>query len=222
MAFARRSRGWLALALIAVGAAEAVLAAPEPLVQNRLGRTLPGQVKALAAGKLLVAARDLGDPNFAETVVLLFEYNPKGAAGLVVNVRADVPLSSVFGQLNLGVNATRPAFVGGPVSRTSALALLRGPAKATGTRLVATGIHLITTREALEDTLAADASPNRCRVYLGYAGWGTGQLERETETGAWHVFDAEPDLVFDTDPATVWRRLIRRTEFLQARAGLAW
>jgi len=184
--------------------------------QRPLRRTAPGEVKALAPGKLLVASRDLRDPNFAETVVLLIDYDKDGAAGLVVNVRADVPLSGIFGDLNLGVNAARPTFSGGPVARTSALALVRSRSAMTGARTVAPGVHVIATRELLEHTLTTDAAPDQFRVYLGRAGWGPGQLERETERGAWHVFEPEADLVFDPDPTTVWRRLIRRAELLQA------
>src|ERR1700739_3317820 len=50
----------------------------------------------LATGKLLVASRDLADPNFAQTVVLLVRYDADGAVGLVLNRRTDVPLSRVF------------------------------------------------------------------------------------------------------------------------------
>ena len=49
--------------------------------------------KDLAAGKLLVASRDLGDPSFAETVILPVQYDAQGVAGLIFNWRTDIPLS---------------------------------------------------------------------------------------------------------------------------------
>ena len=52
--------------------------------------------KNLGAGKLLVASRGLGDPNFAKTVILLVHYDEKGVVGLVLNRRTDVPLSRVL------------------------------------------------------------------------------------------------------------------------------
>ena len=39
----------------------------------------------LSAGSLLVASRDLDDPNFSRTVILLTSYGPDGAMGLVIN-----------------------------------------------------------------------------------------------------------------------------------------
>ena len=49
-------------------------------------------------------------------------------------------------------------------------------------------------------------------MYVGYAGWGPGQLERETLHGSWHVFRADTAVVFDPDPDTLWQRQVRRTE----------
>src|SRR5215467_14345727 len=46
--------------------------------------------KDLGAGKLLVASRDMGDPNFAKTVILLIHYDDEGVVGLVLNRRTDV------------------------------------------------------------------------------------------------------------------------------------
>jgi putative transcriptional regulator len=182
--------------------------------------TYPWRVKALAPGKLLVASRDLLDPNFAQRVVLLVDYSQEGGAGLVVNVRTDVPLSRAFEHLALGTNASQPIYSGGPVSPASAVALLRSPSPVDGARTVADGVHVISTRDLLERTLTTPADPNRFRVYLGRAGWGPGQLERETQRGAWHVLAADADLVFVPEPSTLWRRLIQRME-LQTAANSA-
>src|SRR5580704_3889037 len=51
--------------------------------------------KSLGAGKLLVASRNLGDPHFAKTVILLVRYDEHGVLGLILNRRTDVPLSRV-------------------------------------------------------------------------------------------------------------------------------
>ena len=204
---------------IAVGVGPVLVASSVERGQGRPNSPAPGEVRALATGKLLIASRDLRDPNFVESVVLLVEYNNKGAVGLVVNARTDVPLSRIFEHLDLGVNAVRQAFAGGPVSRTTALALTRSRAGAAEGRPVTGGISLLATRDLLERSLKSAADPDRFRVYLGYAGWGPEQLEREIGLGAWHVLNAEPNLVFDEDPATLWRRLIRRTEMLLASAS---
>ena len=45
---------------------------------------------------------------------------------------------------------------------------------------------------------------------LGYAGWAPGQLEHELEQGWWHVVRASYGDVYDPDPDTLWRRVLRR------------
>ena len=46
---------------------------------------------------MLVAARDLADPNFAKTVILLVHYDDDSVLGLIVNrCHTDVPISRLF------------------------------------------------------------------------------------------------------------------------------
>ena len=82
------------------------------------------------------------------------------------------------------------------------------------TRRVVGDVYLINTREVLDEMLSSGAAENQLRVYVGYAGWGAGQLDRETATGSWHVLEGSGDIVFDSDPDTTWERQIRRTEGL--------
>ena len=60
------------------------------------GQLRRGAVRDLAAGKLLVAARSLPDPNFAETVVLLAEFSQEAAMGLIVNRQTEVTLARLM------------------------------------------------------------------------------------------------------------------------------
>jgi putative AlgH/UPF0301 family transcriptional regulator len=173
----------------------------------------PGLCDDLAAGKFLVASRDLGDPNFAETVVLLVSYDEKqGAMGLVVNHRTDVPLSRVFQDLKAAKTRDDPAYVGGPVELNTILALLKSSSPPDEAKHVFGDVYLVSTKAALEKTLASSVGPNAFHVYVGYAGWGPGQLEHEVDLGGWHIFAADAANVFHADPDSVWKRMIQRTE----------
>jgi putative transcriptional regulator len=188
------------------------------LTAQTLGVQLPGaRVRELAAGKCLVAARNLPDPNFGGSVVLLAEYGKDGAMGLIINVPTDVPVSRVLGDMKGAGERSEVVYFGGPVATTGVVALRRAGGAGTDSRRVIEGVHLITSRESLEAAIASGAKPGELRVYLGYAGWGSGQLEREMARGAWHVVPADADLVFDPEPESVWRRQINRTERLIAR-----
>ena len=71
-------------------------------------------------------------------------------------------------------------------------------------------VYLVSTKELLEKTMAQRNDPGEFRIYLGYCGWGPGQLENETGHGFWHIFASDADLVFDSEPNTLWSRLIAR------------
>ena len=136
---------------------------------------------------------------------------------IVVNRPADIAVARVFPNLTPSIATAGHAFLGGPVDRTQALALVRAPEAPAGSRHIVDGVHLVASREALEALLTSGASSSRLRVYLGYAGWGPGQLEKETAQGAWHVLDADGDVVFAADPQATWQHEIARVEVIQAR-----
>jgi len=172
----------------------------------------------LAPGKLLVAGRELGDPNFAESVILLIDYDADhGAMGLIVNRRTDVPLSRLFRDFKEAKSRTDQAYVGGPVEITTVVALLKSAVKPGDAQRVFADVYLIKTKDLLQKTLASGAESNSFHVFVGYAGWGEGQLEHEIELGAWHIMSADSAVVFHSDPESVWPRLIRRTEQQIAR-----
>lgn len=172
----------------------------------------------LAVGRLLVASRDLGDPNFAKTVILLVRYDEnKGAVGLVINKRTDVPISKVFEDLKEASGRHEPVYIGGPVELNTVMALLKTASKPDGATRVFGDVYLISDKDLLTRTLASSAEATAFHTYIGYSGWGPGQLEHEVELGAWHIMPADAATVFHADPDSVWPRLIRRTETQIAR-----
>lgn len=167
----------------------------------------------LAIGKLLVASRDLGDPNFAQTVILLVHYSgDQGSVGLVLNRRTDVPLSRVFQDLKEAKGRMDPVYVGGPVELNTVLALLKTSSKPDDASQVFGNVYLISNKDALKAALASSTDASTFHAYVGYAGWGAGQLEHEVELGAWHIMPADAATVFHSDPDSLWLRLIKRTE----------
>lgn len=166
----------------------------------------------LAAGKLLVASRDLADPNFVETVVLLLRYDAQGVAGLVLNRRTHVPLSRVLGDLKAARDRSDPVYLGGPVDTAVVFALFYSPAKIEGAEHVFDGVYLISAKSLFEQTISTRPDPGVFHVYLGYAGWNKNQLQKEVELGAWFIFPADTGVVFNSDPDSLWSEMIRKTE----------
>src|SRR5437879_2976763 len=98
--------------------------------------------KDLGAGKLLVASRDLADPNFAKTVVLLVHYDAEGVVGLILNRRTDVLLSRVLEGTKAAKDRSDLVYLGGPVETRALFALLQSPAKLEGAEHIFGGVYL--------------------------------------------------------------------------------
>jgi putative AlgH/UPF0301 family transcriptional regulator len=171
----------------------------------------------LGAAKLLVASRDLADPNFVKTVILLVHDDGDKVLGLILNRRTDVQLSAALPALKAAKGRADRMYSGGPVDATNVFAMIESPAKVEGAPRVFDDVYLILTRALLEQNIAARRDAGVFHIYLGYAGWTGDQLKREVELGAWFVFPADAATVFDTDPDTLWSRMIRKTEQKMAR-----
>jgi len=165
------------------------------------------RAKELAPGKILVARRELLDPNFAESVVLLVQYDEKGTVGLIINRKTKIPISRLAKELEPAKGRTDPLYLGGPVETTGLMALLKSPTKPEDARHVFADIYMISTKTTLEKTMASTTAPNTFHLYVGYAGWGAGQLEAEVAIDAWEVLPANTGMVFDLHPESLWRRL---------------
>jgi putative transcriptional regulator len=164
----------------------------------------------LAPGVILVADKQLEDPNFAKTVVVIADHSDEGTLGLVLNRRSELPLNEVLEKWKEASRVKDPVFVGGPVGRGGMFALLRSKTPPEGAKRVIGDIHLVTDRDGLAPHVSE--GPARVRVYAGYTGWAADQLESEIESGGWHVLAANPRLLFDDDPDTLWLRLSRNAE----------
>jgi putative transcriptional regulator len=158
---------------------------------------------------LLLSMPQLQDPNFTRTVVLLCDYGPDGAFGLVINRPTEMPASAMV-RLEPPVAAGNdlPLFVGGPVEPERGWILLSKEPPA-DFKLIRDGLYLSTSQALLREVLETAPAP-RARIIAGYAGWGPGQLDAELAHSSWLMSDIDLDLVFDTPADAMWETAIRR------------
>jgi putative transcriptional regulator len=162
-----------------------------------------------ATGSLLIAAPPMADPNFARTIVLLLDTGESGALGVVLNRPTELEVADVLEPWAELVASPSVLFQGGPVETDAALAVATVAADddPVGWRRVFGSTGLVDL-DAPVEILASAVSA--IRIFAGYAGWGSGQLEAEIEEGAWYVVPAEPHDPFLDDPDTLWSRVLRR------------
>ncbi len=159
------------------------------------------------AGQLLLASPALSDPNFMRTVVLVGVHNDEGAMGVVLNRPSETTVAEAVPSLESAVSLEEPIYVGGPVAPTSVV-LLAEFLDPTPAALLVTGRIGFPSSETDIDGLA-EATARR-RVFAGYAGWSSGQLDDELARGDWIAHPASPDDVFTDDPEDLWATVLRR------------
>src|SRR5687767_7597133 len=97
---------------------------------------------------LLLSMPQMRDPNFAQTVVLLCDYVPEGAFGIVLNRATDMPASTMV-QLAPPVEFGNdlPLFIGGPVQPERGWILLGEAFGGADYRTIVDGLYLSTSPE---------------------------------------------------------------------------
>ena len=157
----------------------------------------------------------LVDPNFNRTVVLLIKHSHEGAFGLVLN-RPLVTTGRVVVNLDqseqVSTDRELQVWIGGPVEPQRSWILVGEPlAAAEGApgMPIAESLYLSTSPDFVRRMLEPPP-PDRARLFVGYSGWGPGQLDDELGESAWLLSDVNRDLIFNTPADRMWEAAIRR------------
>lgn len=168
-----------------------------------------------AAPCFLLATPTLLDPNFHQSVVLLFHHSPEGALGVVVNRETQMSLSLLLEKLEMPSGESirdgderlleQTVLEGGPVSPEAGWVVFEGDDPSEQSFDLGDGLQVTGSLEVLQALLTRPAS-GRMSFTLGYAGWGPGQLEMELEEGAWMPAPVDRELLFGVPCGERWRR----------------
>lgn len=156
--------------------------------------------------QFLVAMPEFKDSHFDKSVTLLCEHNPDGALGLVVNRPTDLRLSTMLSHMDVQCDklASDPIiFWGGPVRPEHGFVLHGPPGNWESCLEISKNLYLTTSRDVL-NALGQGDGPTEFLVALGYAGWGSGQLEREILDNAWLNAPLDRKILFSLPVAERW------------------
>ena len=140
---------------------------------------------------LLLSMPQLQDPNFARTVVLLCDFVPEGAFGLVLNRPTDEAATGMVRLEPPVENGNDCAFT--PADRSSRTAAGSSAGKnrpMSSTARSCPGLFPSTSPILLRRVLETRPAP-RALVLAGYAGWGPGQLDQELSQSAWLMCEVD-------------------------------
>jgi putative transcriptional regulator len=168
--------------------------------------------------RLLIATPAMGDPRFAQSVILVCAHDENGTMGIVVNkAKRDalgdpLRLSELLEQVGVegAPRMTDSAVLaGGPVEKNRGFVLHSADySRDENTINISEKIRMTSSREVLDD-LAGDDAPARAVLAVGYAGWDGGQIEREIAENAWIICapeksEAMESLVFGETLSDKW------------------
>lgn len=158
-------------------------------------------------GQCLVAMPAMQDTNFSRTVVYVCAHTAEGAMGLVLNRTIDqLTFDDILEQMGiepgLGTKSIRVHF-GGPVEAARGFVLHTADYKDEGTLPVDSNISLTATADVLKD-IAKGNGPRQRLMVLGYAGWGSGQLDAELKENAWLICPPNEQLLFGENNDAKW------------------
>jgi putative transcriptional regulator len=154
------------------------------------------------AGSLLIAHPGLLDPNFRKSVLFLSTSDAhEGAFALTLNRPTGRTVGDLLPEKPLGALSQMPVFVGGPVALDQMIfASFEWHAE---TELLECRHHLVIE----EATEAAANAQLTVRAFVGYAGWGKGQLEGELAQRSWLLQKPDPSVLELERCPVLWRDL---------------
>ena len=161
------------------------------------------EAKPLTA-MLLVARDELPDSNFKDSVVLVMNNIGLGPAGIIVNRPTRIAVSTLFPDIERLAQAHDKLYFGGPVEIESVSFLFCADKPPEHAVEVLDGVYLSSDKDLLLKLLGRDKPMDGLRIFIGYSGWGPGQLQAEIARGDWKLAPAKSETIFDAKPEHPW------------------
>jgi putative transcriptional regulator len=186
------------------------------LVLLLLFAAVPVAAQDLETAKVLVARRQLTDPFYRQTVLLVRPIGNEQHIGLILNRPTKITLGQLFPEHGPSKKVPDPVYVGGPSNATVLFAIVQSKTSPGGKSLrLRPDLYLAFEGDTVDRVIEKD--PAHARFLAGLVTWRPGELADELKRGAWFVMDADPSVVLRKPTEGMWEELVRRAE-LRANA----
>ena len=157
---------------------------------------------------LLVASKQMPDPRFRKSVLVVTRHGHSGPIGVIINRPQKIKLGKIFPDYPAAREMR--LFYGGPAYIKQVSYLVRGGETVTGALTISSDISLAYDLPTLDEMLSGKRSYKDLRVMHGLASWAPGQLEYEIQLGSWYALPLDETIIFDRAPAEMWQELFNR------------
>lgn len=167
----------------------------------------------------LVASRDMPDPVFQQSVILMLPPDqPPLVSGVIINKPTDVTLGKLLSQPLARGSENQRVYFGGPVDLNIPLMVIRTTKPPKAAIRLWRDVYAIADPNSIRDTLKESRGGDDARLFLGRAQWLQEQLRGELLQGAWTVVPLRTDLIFEHDSAKVWPILSKHEHVREIKA----
>ena len=158
-------------------------------------------------GILLIADPFLKDPNFMRTVVLICDHQPEGTFGFVINKKFEKTIDQLIDNFD---GYPIPIYYGGPVQIDTIHFLHQYADIIPGSVEIAKGVYWggdfnIVTKLVKSGNIDFD----KIKFFIGYSGWGEGQLIDEVNEKTWLTVTGAQEIIFHQEPEDIWKDSLR-------------
>ena len=153
----------------------------------------------------LISVPHLKDPFFEKSVVYLCEHDKKGAMGLIINKainKNSITFKNSISDNELNKYLSKNYLhIGGPVL-TNRVLFLHTNNDISKSVPVSDKVSISGNIELL--SLIQKSKDVKSKLFLGHAGWDSGQLEREIENGDWLIQKSSTSIIFEQEIDNIW------------------
>ena len=187
------------LKILLLAAMAALLAWATPAAASDIGRA-----------HMLVAKRQLTDPFYRSTVLLVRPIGNDQHVGVILNRPTKMTLGQLFPDHGPSQKVLDPVYMGGPMNASVLFAIVHSKSRPGGKSLqMLPDVFMAFDGDSVDRIIEGGG---QARYLAGLVAWQPGELRDEIKRGAWFVLEADPAIV-TRKPDGLWEELVRRAEF---------
>ena len=181
--------------------------------KGKINANFPAEKRSMAEaskylqGQLILDNGKLHGSYFSRSVILVCQHNSDGAFGLVLNRSTEHSVGDALEADLPDALLQLPLFQGGPVQQREVW-FLHSDQFLLNTNVMP-NLNFGNSLDTLSELGESYSSTQRLKVFSGYAGWASGQLEDEMGLDTWMTHPASLDLIYHSQAELLWQNILR-------------
>ncbi|MBC7863230.1 MAG: YqgE/AlgH family protein [Bacteroidia bacterium] len=162
----------------------------------------------IAQNKILIAQPFLQDPFFRRSVILMAEHHDEGSIGFVMNRPLKMKVKDLLSNLK---EADYPLYHGGPVAQDQLFFVHKLSDKIRESVYIGSNYYWNGNYGDLIGLICSNKiKKSDVKFFIGYSGWGEGQLEGELNTHSWMIADADYKNIMKDGSNEIWGNELKK------------